>query len=59
MAILREAVASAVNDIDTSDYHGPHVTNQLIHEALHRNPDDLVVATKVWRDAGAMDPCRQ
>ncbi len=46
-AVLREAVASGVNHIDTSDYYGPHVTNQLIREALHPYPDDLVIVTKV------------
>src|SRR5580700_3121867 len=45
--VLREAVASGVNHIDTSDYYGPHVTNQLIREALHPYPDDLVIVTKV------------
>jgi pyridoxine 4-dehydrogenase len=47
LAVLREAVASGVNHIDTSDYYGPHVTNQLIREALHPYPDDLVIVTKV------------
>src|SRR5258707_434173 len=46
-AVLREAVASGVNHIDTSDYYGPHVTYQLIREALHPYPDDLVIVTKV------------
>src|SRR5579862_3054844 len=46
-AVLREAVASGVNHIDTSDYYGPYVTNQLIREALHPYPDDLVIVTKV------------
>src|SRR6476659_889523 len=45
--VLREAVARGVNHIDTSDYYGPHVTNQLIREALHPYPDDLVIVTKV------------
>ena len=45
--MLREAVARGVNHIDTSDYYGPHVTNQLIREALHPYPDDLVIVTKV------------
>jgi pyridoxine 4-dehydrogenase len=40
-------VASGVNHIDTSDFYGPHVTNQLIREALHPYPDDLVIVTKV------------
>ena len=47
IAVLREAVASGVNHIDTSDYYGPHVTNQLIREALHPYPHDLVIVTKV------------
>jgi len=52
-AVLREAVASGVNHIDTSDYYGPHVTNQLIREALHPYPDDLVIVTKVGARRGA------
>src|SRR5712671_4132607 len=47
IAVLREAVASGVNHIDTSDYYGPHVTNQIIKEALHPYPDGLVLVTKV------------
>ena len=47
IAVLREAVASGVNHIDTSDYYGPHVTNQLIKQALHPYPDDLTIVTKV------------
>jgi pyridoxine 4-dehydrogenase len=47
LAVLREAVASGVNHIDTSDYYGPHVTNQVIREALHPYLDDLVIVTKV------------
>ncbi|GAA5017326.1 aldo/keto reductase family oxidoreductase [Massilia kyonggiensis] len=46
-AVLRDAVALGVNHIDTSDFYGPHVTNQLIREALHPYPDDLVIVTKV------------
>jgi aryl-alcohol dehydrogenase-like predicted oxidoreductase len=46
-AVLRAAVASGVNHIDTSDFYGPHITNQLIREALHPYPDDLVIVTKV------------
>jgi pyridoxine 4-dehydrogenase len=53
LAVLREAVASGVNHIDTSDYYGPHVTNQLIREALHPYPDDLVIVTKVGARRGA------
>jgi pyridoxine 4-dehydrogenase len=47
LAVLREAVAAGVNRIDTSDFYGPHVTNQVIREALHPYPDDLVIVTKV------------
>jgi pyridoxine 4-dehydrogenase len=47
IAVLKEAVALGVNHIDTSDFYGPHVTNQLIHEALHPYPSDLVIVTKV------------
>lgn len=47
LTILREAVACGVNHIDTSDFYGPHVTNQIIREALHPYPDDLVIVTKV------------
>jgi aryl-alcohol dehydrogenase-like predicted oxidoreductase len=46
-AVLREAMALGVNHIDTSDFYGPHVTNQLIREALHPYADDLVIVTKV------------
>ena len=52
IAVLREAVASGVNHIDTSDYYGPHVTNQLIREALHPYPDDLVIVTKLGARRG-------
>jgi pyridoxine 4-dehydrogenase len=45
--VLREAVASGVNHIDTSDFYGPHITNQIIREALHPYPDDLLIVTKV------------
>ncbi len=47
LAVLREAVASGVNHIDTSDFYGPHVTNELIREALHPYPEDLVIVTKI------------
>jgi aryl-alcohol dehydrogenase-like predicted oxidoreductase len=47
IAVLREAVGSGVNHIDTSDYYGPHITNQIIKQALHPYPDDLVIVTKV------------
>jgi pyridoxine 4-dehydrogenase len=46
-ALLREAVASGVNHIDTADFYGPHVTNQIIRKALSPYPDDLVIVTKV------------
>src|SRR5438105_4539555 len=45
--VLREAVAAGVNHIDTSDFYGPHVTNQIIKRALHPYPDGLVIVTKV------------
>ncbi|MBY5549766.1 aldo/keto reductase family oxidoreductase [Rhizobium leguminosarum] len=53
LAVLREAVASGVNHIDTSDFYGPHVTNQIIRQALHPYRDDLVIVTKIGarRDA--------
>ena len=47
MAVLREAVASGVNHIDTADYYGPHVTNQIIRKALSPYPDELVIVTKL------------
>jgi len=47
IAVLREAVAAGVNHIDTSDYYGPHVTNEIIREALDPYPDDLVIVTKL------------
>ncbi|MGA7199065.1 MAG: aldo/keto reductase family oxidoreductase [Roseiarcus sp.] len=53
LAVLREAVASGVDHIDTSDFYGPHITNQLIREALHPYPDDLVIVTKVGAVRGA------
>ena len=53
LAVLRAAVARGVNHIDTSDFYGPHVTNQLIREALHPYPDDLVIVTKVGAVRGA------
>jgi aryl-alcohol dehydrogenase-like predicted oxidoreductase len=49
---LREAVARGVNHIDTSDFYGPHVTNELIREALHPYPDDLVIGTKIGARRG-------
>jgi pyridoxine 4-dehydrogenase len=53
LAVLRAAIASGVNHIDTSDYYGPHVTNQIIREALHPYPDDLVIVTKLGAKRGA------
>ena len=51
--VLREAVAQGVNHIDTSDFYGPHVTNQIIREALHPYSDDLTIVTKVGAQRGA------
>ncbi|APW40002.1 oxidoreductase [Rhodoferax koreense] len=53
LAVLREAVASGVNHIDTSDFYGPHITNQLIREALHPYRDDLTIVTKIGARRGA------
>lgn len=53
VAVLREAVNSGVNHIDTSDYYGPHVTNQIIKQALHPYPGDLVIVTKVGARRGS------
>ncbi|MCY1196731.1 Pyridoxine 4-dehydrogenase [compost metagenome] len=52
LAVLREAVASGVDHIDTSDFYGPHITNQLIREALSPYPDDLTLVTKVGARRG-------
>src|SRR3954469_17414808 len=61
LAVLRRAVALGVDHIDTSDTFGPRVVNELIHEALHPYPEDLVIVTKVgahrapdgaWAEAG-------
>ena len=52
VAVLREAVAQGVNHIDTSDYYGPHITNQIIREALHPYSDDLTIVTKVGARRG-------
>jgi aryl-alcohol dehydrogenase-like predicted oxidoreductase len=68
VALLRRAVELGVNHIDTSDYYGPHATNEIIREALHPYPDDLVVVTKVgarrtpdgeWPEALSPDELRQ
>ena len=53
LAVLRQAVSAGVNHIDTSDFYGPHVTNELIRAALHPYPDDLVIVTKVGARRGA------
>src|SRR6201986_1939040 len=52
IAVLREAFAAGVNHIDTSDFYGPHVTNQIIKQALHPYPDGLVIVTKVGARRG-------
>ena len=59
LAVLREAVASGIDHIDTSDFYGPHVTNQIIREALHPYADDLVIVTKIGArrgDDGSWNP---
>jgi pyridoxine 4-dehydrogenase len=52
IAVLRAAVDSGINHIDTSDFYGPHITNQIIREALHPYPDDLVIVTKIGARRG-------
>ena len=52
IAVLREAIASGVNHIDTSDYYGPHVTNQIIKKALHPYPAELIIVTKLGARRG-------
>ena len=47
VAVLREAIASGVDHIDTSDFYGPHVTNRIIKQALHPYPEGLVIVTKL------------
>jgi aryl-alcohol dehydrogenase-like predicted oxidoreductase len=68
IAVLREAVALGITHIDTSDYYGPHITNQIIREALHPYPEDLRIVTKVgarrdaeggWPHARQPDELRQ
>jgi pyridoxine 4-dehydrogenase len=68
VAVLREAVELGITHIDTSDYYGPHVTNQIIKEALHPYPDELHIVTKVgalrdaqggWPQARAPEQLRQ
>ena len=61
LAVLRDAVASGVDHIDTSDFYGPHVTNQIIREALHPYPDELTIVTKVGAvrgDDGSWNPAQ-
>ncbi|HWZ76908.1 MAG TPA: aldo/keto reductase [Candidatus Sulfotelmatobacter sp.] len=53
VGVLREAIAAGVNHIDTSDFYGPHVTNQIIKQALHPYPDRLVIVSKVGFRRGA------
>ncbi len=53
LAVLRAAVAAGVNHIDTSDFYGPHITNQIIREALHPYPDGLIIVTKIGARRGA------
>lgn len=53
VAVLRDAVAAGVNHIDTSDYYGPHITNQIIKQALYPYPDDLVIVTKIGARRGS------
>ena len=53
IAVLREAVEAGVNHIDTSDYYGPHITNQIIKRALHPYPEGLVIVTKLGARRGA------
>jgi aryl-alcohol dehydrogenase-like predicted oxidoreductase len=52
IAVLREAIANGINHIDTSDFYGPHVTNQIIREALAPYPEDLVIVTKIGAKRG-------
>src|SRR5580704_10234229 len=52
VAVLREAIESGVDHIDTSDFYGPHVTNQIIKKALHPYPDGLVIVTKIGARRG-------
>jgi aryl-alcohol dehydrogenase-like predicted oxidoreductase len=59
IAVLRAAIEGGVNHIDTSDFYGPHVTNQLIREALHPYPEGLVIVTKIGAcrgDGGSWNP---
>jgi aryl-alcohol dehydrogenase-like predicted oxidoreductase len=53
VTVLREAFDAGVNHVDTSDFYGPHVTNQIIKQALHPYPDGMVIVTKVGARRGA------
>jgi Predicted oxidoreductases (related to aryl-alcohol dehydrogenases) len=53
IAVLRAAIEAGVDHIDTSDFYGPHVTNQIIREALHPYPDNLVIVTKIGATRGS------
>lgn len=53
IAVLRETVESGIDHIDTSDFYGPHVTNQIIRDALHPYPEELLIVTKVGAKRGA------
>ena len=53
LAVVREAIALGINHIDTSDYYGPHIANQIIKEAIHPYPKDLVIVTKIGAKRGA------
>src|SRR5271163_944040 len=53
VAVLQEALAAGVNHIDTSDFYGPHVTNQIIRQALHPYPEGLAIVTKLGARRGA------
>lgn len=53
VAVLREAIALGINHIDTSDFYGPHITNQIIRQALHPYPENLTIVTKVGAVRGA------
>ena len=62
IAVLRTAVELGIRHIDTSDYYGPYVTNELIREALSPSPDDLVIVTKVGArrdESGGWPPARE
>ena len=62
VAVLREAVTAGVDHIDTSDFYGPHVTNEIIREALHPYPDGLTIVTKVGAmrgDDGSWNPAQR